>query len=394
VNAVTGYDGIDLFAGPGGWDVAARNLDLAVAGVENDSAAIATRLANGLGAVVADVRNVDPLLWDTPGLIASPPCQTFSKAGKGAGRSQLDTVFEAAQTMWDVINVVPYFMFDDERTGLVLEPLHWIIERWGDDNPFEWIALEQVPTVLPVWKKYADILLYMGYDVACGNVSAEEYGVPQTRKRAVLLASLTKMPSLPAPTHRKYKKGVPQDAGDQDLKPWVSMADALLWAGVDLVGFPRKDDGRGGLTIDGTAYRSRDLRPATEPAQVVTEKARSWIRFCPTNVRPKASIRTLNEPASTLAFGHERPRWLVGGTGTNATVRDAGEPAPTLHFGERLNTVMWQPDQVRLTVPEAAVLQSFPTEFEWEGTRTKQFQQIGNAVPPLLAEALLREVVT
>lgn len=386
MNTVTGYDGIDLFAGPGGWDVAARNLDLAVAGVENDSAAIKTRLANGLGAVVADVRNVDPLLWNTPGLIASPPCQTFSKAGKGSGRAAIDTIAEAIVSM-QIVNVVPYHLFEDVRTGLVLEPLHWILERHQVGNPFRWIALEQVPTVLPVWQMYATALMDMGYRVALGNVSAEEYGVPQTRKRAVLLAHLTKMPSLPAPTHRKYRKGVPQDAGDQDLKPWVSMAEALGW-GLTMrpsVTLAATSASGGPRPLDGGSGARKILRDAQEAGE--------WM-FCATNVRPQSPLRTVDLPASTLAFGHEVPRPIRMGTGANATVRALDEPAPTVHFGERLNTVTWQPEVIRLEPVEAATLQSFPTEFEWEGTRTKKFQQIGNAVPPLLAEALLREVVT
>ena len=64
-------------------------------------------------------------------------------------------------------------------------------------------------------------------------------------------------------------------------------------------------------------------------------------------------------------------------------------PAPTLLFGHHLSEVAWTADteatKRHITVEEASVLQTFPPDYPWQGTKTQKFLQVGNAVPPLLA---------
>lgn len=411
------YDAIDLFAGPGGWDVAAASLGLRVIGVEFDSAACQTRRAAGHPTVEASVLDVDPLQYDgVPGLIASPPCQTFSAAGKGSGAAQLPLVVQAIKRLgvgeWPTEEIAATH---DGRTVLVLEPMRWALLL----RP-RWIVLEQVPKVLPVWEAMAEALRAEGYSVATGCLQAEQYGVPQTRRRAVLVASLDREVSLPVPTHTKYAKGKPRQA--DGLLPWVSMADALDWP-AGLVGFPRRleqerGDGRSvdsrAVMLDGQAYRARDLRDTDQPAQVVTEKARSWQLHTPSMDRAydATTPRTLDEPANTLVIGNAaasltwQPTAANAGDDADSMAWTGSRPSPTI-VGSFAPDVVAAPGyrtagdgprqnakgSVRVTVQEAAALQSFPADYPWQGSRTKQYQQVGNAVPPMLALAVLQAVL-
>ncbi|MCZ9338512.1 hypothetical protein NGM37_12065, partial [Streptomyces sp. TRM76130] len=69
----------------------------------------------------------------------------------------------------------------DERTGLVLQPLWWVIERSKrpGSEPYRAVILEQVPAVLPVWEAYAEVLASLGYRTMAQPVHTEAFGVPQ-----------------------------------------------------------------------------------------------------------------------------------------------------------------------------------------------------------------------
>ncbi|MEU7877105.1 DNA cytosine methyltransferase [Microbispora bryophytorum] len=224
------YHIIDLFAGPGGLDVAATWLGLPVTGIEIDGNACATRKAAGLLTTQGDVRDFGPKDFpDASVLAGGPPCQTYTVAGRGAGRQALDEVLGFARRMDAGEDVrAELDKMPDERTGLVLEPLRWALEAIELDRAYEVIVLEQVPAVLPIWEAIAKILRSRGYGVDTGVLRTEQFGVPQTRRRAVLIARRnTTEVALPQPTHRVYRKGVPRNQGDPMLKPWVPMGEVV-----------------------------------------------------------------------------------------------------------------------------------------------------------------------
>ncbi|MFE5481936.1 DNA cytosine methyltransferase [Streptomyces sp. NPDC056527] len=221
---------VDLFAGPGGLDVAARDLGYEVTGIEFDQDACDTRTAAGLLTLQGDVQDFGPHKFPNATVLAGgPPCQTFTVAGSGAGRRALDEVIGFVKRMAcgeDVRSELA--VLDDPRTGLVLEPLRWALEALRDGRPYEAIILEQVPAVLPVWREYGKVLSRNGYWVAEPKVlHTEQFGVPQTRRRAILVARLNGIVELPEPTHRLFRKGVRREEGDPRLAPWVPMSEVL-----------------------------------------------------------------------------------------------------------------------------------------------------------------------
>lgn len=399
---------VDLFAGPGGWDLAARALGIDPLGLEWDDAACDTRRAAGLRTEQVDVGQENPAAYGPiVGLIGSPPCTAFSMAGAGEGRKAIDAYLEAILRWWTKDEAPDYAVLDeacgDPSAHLVLEPL-----RWARATSPEWIALEQVPTVLPVWEAIGTALS-VEYHVWTGLLSAEQFGVPQTRTRAFLLARKKKYGAFdpPTSTHQRYVAprvkekqeetlfDVPEPERivlpeDEGLLPWVSMAQALGWGMTARPSAPvPATSGEGGpRALDGGSGAREVLRSAQEEglwALAPEGRVSEGIGFRATNDRPNVSVRDLEEPAPTLAFGHNPPRWVDGRPAT--TVMGDPRIAPAGHHDTHMK------GSVRVSVAEAAVLQSFPADYPFQGTRTKQFQQVGNAVPPLLAWAALKAVV-
>jgi DNA (cytosine-5)-methyltransferase 1 len=296
------------FAGIG-WTEALVGLGLSDIGLELNTAACQTRRGAGHATVQCDVTQYPtwPFKGRTTGKIDSPPCPGFNKSGKKLGLLDLPLVHQAIEDLsrGKDTRAAIGAACRDERSILTAEPM-----RWHYDLMPEWICMEQVPSVLPVWQQYAEILRRWGYSAVADVLDAADHGLGQTRRRAVLIASRTRSVDLPAPTHG----GLGQPAR-------VSMADVVGW------GYTRRPapSVTGGGTYTGGA----------EPFGNGTRQAM------------KRHIGT--------------PAW-----------RDRGAP------------------HLRPTVAECAALQGFRPELEFHGGQGQQYLAVGNAVPPPLADAVIR----
>jgi DNA (cytosine-5)-methyltransferase 1 len=372
---------LDLFAGPGGLDVAGHALDIPSLGIEWDKSACLTRYAAGLDTLHADVSAVrrdsfESLPPEINVLAGGPPCQTYSVAGHGAGRKNLEkvkgyierlTAGESDEAIDEDLKTL-----SDPRTALVLEPLRYAIQATRSPNrgnrPYDVIVLEQVPAVEELWLHYAKVLQETGlpdgtkYKVVVGVLNTETYGVPQKRSRAVLIARREGLdtPSLPTPTHRAY-----------DAKGWNRKTDVDETA--DLARQPTLDEGMASEPADRRETVDEDLEPWRSMGDVLAD---------PVGTHPGRATPFL-----------VRSNYGSSGVSGRRGVRSDRQPAFTVTgrisrfvVFHHLNT-----DTVyegpRFSMNEAGMLQSFPPDYPWSGKA--QAQQVGNAVPPLFGAHLL-----
>lgn len=437
-------DAIVLFSGPGGVSTGLRNAGITHSlGIEYEENAANTARAAGHAVLEADVASLDP--WITAFnfdmisnhrellLQASPPCQGLSKAGKGKGRDDLHFLLDMIEQLRDgtthredahALRQRLTDLCSDERSPLTYEVVRWI----ADLDPHH-VVLEQVPAALPIWEAIAELLKAWGYSVWVGNVQAEQFGVPQTRKRAILLASRTVEVSEPVPSHSKYHNRTPGRL-DANVLPWVSMADALEWgmterpyptiapgsgqggpdslalggSGARKVVYREHDEGRWigkEVTHMGDVYNSKGcIRSVDEPAMTMTSSMDNGnFQFFDEENPPAKTVERLaarraaveeevlprvNNQSGTefdLAWPIDRPSPVVAG---REIITMPGANANRFNGATKSRN-----DGIRVLDWEAGVLQSFPSDYPWSGNKTVRFQQIGNAVPPLLMTALV-----
>ena len=329
---------IELFAGGGGVALALRSLGIdCVAHAELDAAACDTLRLHGFAGVQRiDLSVTDPdvdgpidLLW------ASPPCQPFSSAGRLLGAEDPRDGFPWVHRI--VAKLRPTWVVIENVSGLTRH-------RKGHGPRCPACYLDR--QLVRLRESYAHVQTWL--------LDAADYGVPQHRRRVFIVAGPSR-PARPTPTH-----------GDPALYlagrlPWRTMGEAL------------------GLLTDEPSTTVPAPR-ADQPAATIThEVARA------DGSRGNASI-TLDRPSPVVSATEEK------GAGNRATRRARGEDAPG-SLDRASDALLLGTGRRRLTVAECAVLQGFPADYHFVGWKRDQYRQVGNAVPPPLALAVLRAVV-
>ncbi|MFB6675563.1 DNA cytosine methyltransferase [Streptomyces sp. NPDC056390] len=301
-------------------------------GFEIDAAACRTRIGAGHETIRWDVTSFPTWIYKGCDLdkVDSPPCPGFGKSGNKLGLYDLPRVHQAIDDLSrgkDTRAKIGAACLD-WRSILTAEPM-----RWHYDLMPQRIAMEQVPSVLPVWEQYANILRRWGYSAATGVRDAADYGLWQTRKRAILIASRIAEVQLPAPTH-----------GGPGQPPHLSMAEGIGW------GYTQ----RPAPTVTGGGTATGGAEPFGNGTRQAMARA----------------IGTVDEQG--------RPLWI-----------DRGIPLRQPTAKERAEGKEPKPN-LRPTIAECAALQGFRPDLVFHGSAGERHLIIGNAVPPTFAAPILQ----
>ena len=363
---------LSLFSGCGGLDVGAEMAGAqVVCCVDNDQDSLDSLALNDDGSKTLlneDISQLDgQSILEASGLaageveliIGGPPCQSFSKnnywtrSGEESLRrrkQRKEAAEQAGRNFIDHTNLPrkknAVSVDDDVRSNLVLEKARLITELLPRAFVFENVQSITHPKNKKFLKAFKDFVENAGYKTSEFRLSSEAFGVAQKRKRVFVVGHLTDSVSPPIVTHS-------EDA-PLFLKPIVTSGEAIA-------PFQTDDFFEDEEVISGRwAEYFPDIPPGMNYKALT-----AWAGY--PNPVFEAETRFWN---FLLKLHPEKPSWTI-----------AANPGPWV------GPFHW--DNRRLRIPEMAAIQSFPPGYQLAGNRRSKVRQIGNAVPPLMAKAVV-----
>ena len=340
---------MDLFAGAGGWSVGFERAGFHHAQMYdfNESACVTAKSNFGNIVQCVDLSQHSKLTFpDVDVLVGSPPCQGFSNEGKKDANDPRNSL------VWSFLDIIdrlsPYFWVFENVPGF---------KRSYGGKYFDELAI-RLNSSGYLWKDFI--------------LDSANFGVPQHRKRFVILACKDFRPRAPEPTHT-FQGSL---TGEH---PYVS-----LWDAISDLPIPVMGDRVGLFDYDAepkntyqTLMRSGSHRIYNHSAQKHSERVLEKIRHVPVGGNMKSIVDKFEENAVKYEGGYRR------------AVKD--RPSYTAYWTRGMTSI--HPEQDRFLTPrECARIQSFPDSHIFHGTTIQNYTQICNAVPPMLAYAIANSI--
>ena len=406
---------IDLFAGAGGLSkgLESAGFDIIWALDYEEHCKPTYESNHGCKLEIEDIREIDPgdieISPDEVDFVAGgPPCPTFSVVGRSKINSISDrknTDDDRHQLYQDFLRFIDYF----EPEAFVMENVQGMLSAENEDGR-------------KVVKVIAEEMEDLGYNVEYQLLNAADFGVPQHRERLFFIGSKdSELPDMkkwrthikPSSESEKKIKLKGRDERHahqrtlQDLKnkntyfpnfhknssrkPWNTVADAII----DLPPLSPKGDMPPKKVKEYTApalskYQvwARDIGSSNswESEELYNHEARGQ------NLRDLTIYKMLGEGVSYKIgdLPEDVQPFRNDIFNDNIKKQNPKEPASTVvaHIAKDGHMFVHPTEARSISVREAARFQSFRDSFNFPVSRTQAFKQIGNAVPPLLAEAI------
>ena len=333
---------IDFFCGAGGLTRGLLDAGInVVAGVDNDERLRDTYERNNKPSlfVKKDIAEID-----------------IEALRKKVGVQPTDTTLYAACTPCQPFSTLNRTKVDDNQKALLLEFAEIVAQ-----SPPDFVIVENVPGLnnaigLDIYKRFEAVLVGQGFKADAALLDAKHFGVPQTRRRFILIASTHGLARLPAPTTAERPRTVREHIGK----------------------YPRLVDGE-----DSAEY-------ANHAARALPLHHRRIVEAVPPN---GGSRRDVEDTSILLKCHQKRPDAHKDVFGRMAW--DAPSPTLTCRCTDVYCGRFIHLEQHRgISLREAAALQTFDDSYEFFGSSfLEKSRQIGNAVPVRLAKELGKAVI-
>lgn len=337
---------IDLFSGVGGLSLGFENcgFDVVLANEFDQSIASAYKFNHkNVKMIVEDITclNLEETFGSYRGLvdviIGGPPCQGFSQKGK-------------RRTINDKRNYLFQYYF---KVVSLVKPKYFVMEN--------------VPTILSAERGYfrqeiEELFNSIGYKLEMGVLNASDFGVPQNRRRAIIIGKL---------------------GGKAPLLPKSKNIRVTIWEAISDLAFLNSGEG----------YEKQEYRIA--PQSEYQRKLRNGCSVLYNHIATKHSELALKRlsmipqnAGREVLPKNQLTKSIYSGTWTRMKKDDISVTITT-RFDTPSSGKFTHPFLNRaITVREAARIQSFPDSFIFIGTKGSQMKQVGNAVPPIFAKAI------